>query len=173
MLCTSSSRGICLIKGRYMGVHSLLTVLLLILMMQAKKETWISLRKIQTIIKFKNTDNLSTSKWSKTYLGKAKPTLVKRPPTLCSSINLTKRSHRSSMFKLKSTMRPTLDKFSTSTWSRISSIRKYTPITLERNITTWKMWSWRKRIWSLIHVYSQIFRSSVQTSSRLLYFNAL
>ena len=155
-----------------MGVHNLLIVLLLISMMQAKKETWNSSRKIQTIIKFKNTGKMSTSKWSKIYHGRAKPTLVKRLSMLSSSINLTKKSLRSSMFKPKSRMRPISDKFSTNTWSRTLNIQKYTPIILEKNTTTWKMLNWQRRTWFLIPVSSRISRLSGRTSSRQLYFSA-
>lgn len=143
-------------------------------MMQANpKETWTSSRKIQTIIKFNSTDKMNTSEWLKVYLGEARRTLVKRPLMLSSSINSIKKSRRSLMFKLRSRMRPTIDKFSTNTWSRTSSIQKYTPIILEKNTTTWKMLSWLKLIWSLIPVSFLISRSSVPISSRQLYFNAL
>lgn len=174
MRFTGSNRETCLIKAIYLGVHNLLTVWLLILMMQANpKETWTSSRKIQTIIKFKSTDKMNTSEWLKVYHGEARRTLVRRPLMLSSSINSIKKSRRSSMFKLRSRMRPTIDKFSTNTWSRTSSIQKYTPIILEKNTTTWKMLSWPKPIWSLIPVFSLISRSSVPISSRQLYFNAL
>jgi len=140
--------------------------------MQAKKETWNSSRKIQTIIKFKNTGKMSTSKWSKIYHGRARLTLVRRQLTLSLSINSIKRSLRSSMFKPRSRMRPISDKFSTNTWSRTLSIQKYTPIILEKNTTTWKMLNWQKRTWFSIPVSSRISRLSALTSSRQLFSSA-
>lgn len=130
------------------------------------KETWSSSRKIQTTTKFSNTDWMNTGVWLKIYRGKARPTLVKRPLMLSSSISSTKKWRRSLTCRLTSRTRPTIDRCSTNTWSRTSSIQKYTPTTLQTSTTTWKMLNWQKLIWYSIPAYYRISRLSGQISSQ-------